>query len=70
MQQSTYDPCFLYRNDDLFGIVGLQTDDTIILAAKEFTDLEQAKIDSEKLILKAREPLTVNKLIKFNGRMI
>ena len=35
MDQSTYDPCLLYSNNP-FGVVGLQTDDTLILATHDF----------------------------------
>ena len=70
MYQSTYDPCLLYRNDDCFGIVGLQTDDTLILANKSFADLEQEKLDVAKLTSKAREPLSTDKPIKFNRGLI
>ena len=71
MEQSTYDPCLLYRNDESsFGIIGLQTDDTLILANQEFARLEQAKIEAEKLLSKDREPLSADKPIKFNGGLI
>ena len=40
MSQSTYDPCWLYSNDP-FGIVGLQTDDTLFTADASFADLEE-----------------------------
>ncbi len=37
MNQSTYDPCLLWSNPrDYFGIVGLQTDDTLFLADTAF----------------------------------
>ena len=45
MNQSTYDPCLLYcNNDDSFGIVGLQTDDTLFLADETFTEAEQVEL--------------------------
>jgi len=37
MDQSTYDPCLLQSNEP-FGIVGLQTDDTLSLADETFAE--------------------------------
>src|SRR5450432_3518124 len=69
MEQSTYDPCLLYSNAP-FGIVGLQTDDTLFLANKDFAIVEQEELDKAKFIAKEREELTVNTPIKFNGGLI
>jgi hypothetical protein len=42
MTESTYDPCLLYSTiHSKFGVVGLQTDDTLILADDEFADQEE-----------------------------
>jgi hypothetical protein len=40
MEQSTYDPCLLY-NTKPFGVVGLQTDDTLFVADAQFAEQEQ-----------------------------
>lgn len=40
MEQSTYDPCLLYSNQP-FGIVGLQTDDTLFVTDDHFAEQEQ-----------------------------
>src|SRR5450432_4631128 len=69
IEQSTYDLCLLYSNAP-FGIVGLQTDDTLFLANKDFAIVEQEELDKAKFIAKEREELTVNTLIKFNGGLI
>ena len=37
IKESTYDLCLLYL-DEIFGIVGLQTDDTLFLADQAFVD--------------------------------
>ena len=47
--QSTYDPCLLHtdngpENGSEFGVVGLQTDDTLILADATFVAKEAAKL--------------------------
>jgi hypothetical protein len=43
IKQSTYDPCLLHINEPhgSFGIVGLQTDDTLFLANNAFASEEQ-----------------------------
>lgn len=69
MEQSTYDPCLLYRSNPL-GIVGLQTDDTLLLREDAFADAEETEIQRAKLMSKDRDHLTIDKSIKFNGAMI
>jgi hypothetical protein len=46
MSTSTYNPCLLITNNnaDTFGIVGMQTDDTLILGTAVFLLLEEKKI--------------------------
>ena len=73
MYQSTYDPCLLYCNDHdagTFGIVGLQTDDTLFLANTAFAELKQEKVEKAKFLTKLRKYLTTDHLIKFNGGVI
>lgn len=70
MEQSTYDPCLLISKTNskgIFGLVGLQTDDTLILANKLFTDLEAEQLKSENLLAKERLQLTRTQSIDFNG---
>ena len=67
--QSTYDPCLLYKSEPL-GKVGLQTDNTLILADDAFAELEEDAIKSAKIMTKARDHLTSSKPIKFNGTKI
>ncbi len=53
MSQSTYDPCLLYLNNPTnFRIVGLQTNDTLLLANLVFAALEQEKIEKAKFLTK------------------
>ena len=71
MSQSTYDPCLLHFNNPTnFGIVGLQTDDTLLLANSAFAASEQEKIKKAKFPTKEREQLTPEHPIKFNGGII
>jgi hypothetical protein len=69
MTQSTYDPCLLYSNKP-FGIVGLQTDNTLFLADKTFADTEENKLYKAKFMAKEQEKLTVVTPLKFNGAII
>ena len=69
MVQSIYDPCLLYQSEPL-GIVGLQIDDTLILADNAFVEAEKDAIKSAKIITKAQDHLTSTKPIKFNGTRI
>lgn len=69
MTQSTYDACLLYKSDPL-GIVGLQTDDTLILGTTSFADIEEEAIKSANILTKARVRLTSTTSLKFNGTRI
>jgi hypothetical protein len=69
MDQSTYDPCLLQSNEP-FGIVGLQTDDTLLLADETFAEVEQNELHRAKFMAKEREQLTVDTPLKFNGGLI
>ena len=71
MHQSTYDPCLLHTDVTSggkgFGVVGLQTDDTLILADEHFAEAEEIELHRAKLLAKPREQLTIITSIKFNG---
>jgi hypothetical protein len=69
MNQSTYDPCLLYSTTP-FGLVGLQTDDTLLLADQRFSDREKDELKRAKFTAKEREKLTKETPIKFNGGVI
>ena len=70
MNQSTYDPCLLYTTNNGFGIVGLQTDDTLFLTDETFAEAEEVRLQEAKFLAKEREKLTPNTPIKFNGGYI
>ena len=63
MIESTYDFCLLYRHES-FGIVKLQTDDTLMLADETFAAEEEGAI--KKFLTKSRSCLTPIETIKFN----
>ncbi len=58
MTQSTYDPCLLHTSTNRFGLVGLQTDDTLFLADLEFAYNEEAELQKAKFLAKDWEQLT------------
>lgn len=72
MMESTYDSCLLYMvgSNKGFGVVGLQIDDTLILADDIFAAAEEKELKEAKLLAKDREKLTHNTPIKFNGGYI
>jgi hypothetical protein len=72
MSQLTYDLCLLYTdnrldNRSVFGIVGLQTDDILILADTIFIAKEAAKLKEAQFTSKDIETLTRSYLVKFNS---
>ena len=69
MSTSTYDPCLLITNSDadVFGIVGMQTDDTLMLGTAAFMSLEEKKIQKAKFRSKLKAVLTPEVQLDFNG---
>ena len=65
MIESTYDSCFFYSNQ-LFVVIGFQTDDTLIFASDEFAIREKNAIQNAKIMIKPRECLDASHFIKFN----
>jgi hypothetical protein len=65
----TYNPCLLYSNKP-FGIVGLQTDDTLFLTDKTFVNTKKNKIYKAKFIAKKQKRLTAITPLKFNRAII
>jgi hypothetical protein len=77
MTQFTYDSCLLYiiikdtivsRID--MNIVSMQIDDTLILIDQSFAIAEKEAIHSAKIMIKTREQLTSDSLLKFNDTRI
>jgi hypothetical protein len=67
MTTSTYDPCLLITTiKNRFGIVGMQIDDTIILADEYFLILEKNELLNVKFIAKPKEKLTPDSPLIFN----
>jgi hypothetical protein len=74
MMKSTFDSCLLHISQiefiNLFEIVNLQTDDTLILADDEFVALEENELIRAHLTSKKREKLNLIIPIKFNDELI
>ena len=65
METSIYNPYLLITKDkDTFGIVGIQTNNTIILANKKFSKLKEKELI---FTTKLKEKLTPKTPIIFNG---
>ena len=61
----------LYRLDNTeFGIVGLQTNDTLFLANSEFAETEQSILQKAQFLAKERETLSAERPLKFNSGLI
>jgi hypothetical protein len=44
MVTSTYDPCLLITTEEPFGVIGMQTDDTLFLGSEEFAAHEDNEL--------------------------
>lgn len=68
MTTSTYDPCLLIATDrDAFGVVGLQTDDTLMLATPAFAEKEEEKLQKAQFRAKPKTQLSPTISLDFNG---
>jgi hypothetical protein len=67
MIQFIYDSCLLYIIDRIcISIVDMQIDDTLILADQSFAAVENKAINFVKIMIKTREQLSFEHLLKFN----
>jgi hypothetical protein len=57
-------------NKDIFGIVSIQTDDTIILANKRFSAREKEELKQAKYTIKPKKKLIIINLLLFNGYIL
>ena len=68
---STYNPCFLIIiKKEVFGLIGMQTDNTLILVLKEFLVLEDNKFKETKFLIKPKEALVPETPLIFNGYIL
>jgi hypothetical protein len=66
INQLTYNPCLLYSNAP-FGIVGLQTDNTLFLGDTTFVANKEQALKEAGFLAKPHKQLTANHPVKFNG---
>ena len=66
---SIYDPCLFYSSSS-FGIVGMQTNITLIFADNDFGSTEENVIRLAKIMTKDREHFISTHSLKFNGAQI
>ena len=65
---STYNPYFLIiTKKQVFSLVGMQTNNTLILALKEFSVLKDDEFNKAKFLIKLKEALATENLLIFNG---
>jgi hypothetical protein len=59
MSTLTYNPCLLVTNSDteVFGIVGMQTDDTLMLGTAAFLSLKEKRIQEAQFRSKPKTAL-------------
>jgi hypothetical protein len=71
MTSSTFDPCLLFTDSsDGFGMVGLQTDDSLMAGDDAFYSKEETALKTAKFLAKPRENLTADHRLNFNGYVL
>ena len=66
MTTSTYNSCFLITTKEVFGFIGMQTNNILILALEEFSVLKDNKLSKAKLLVKPKEALVPKTPLIFN----
>ena len=68
---SIYNPYFLITTKkEVFGVVKMQINNTLILILEEFSVLEDNKFSKIKLLIKFKEVLTLKTPLIFNGYIL
>src|SRR6266700_1682258 len=68
---STFNPCFLITiTGTPFRIIGMQTDNIIILGDNQFLAFKEDKLVNVNLIIKLKERLNLIILLLFNGYIL
>ena len=70
MVTSTYNPCFLITTKEVFSLIGIQTNNTLILVLEEFLVLEDDKLSKAKFLIKPKEALAPKTPLIFNGYIL
>ncbi|EED15826.1 conserved hypothetical protein [Talaromyces stipitatus ATCC 10500] len=72
METSTYDPCLLMTTEgkENFGLIGMQTDDTLLVSTESFAREEQAALQEAGFKAKPKTRLSQQVPLEFNGARI
>jgi hypothetical protein len=70
MTTLSYDPCFLVIIAYAFGLVGMQTNDTLILRDSKFKALKHKELAKANIITKLIKQLLPDILLIFNGYIL
>ncbi|KAK1990240.1 hypothetical protein LX36DRAFT_664406, partial [Colletotrichum falcatum] len=72
MDTSTFDPCLLISsaNNDNFALIGMQTNNTIGLTNKPFSERKNVELEKATFTAKPKQFLETNKPITFNGGVL
>jgi hypothetical protein len=54
MNQLIYNPYLLYTNSNSFGIIGLQTNNTLFFTNKTFIEAKKARLQEAKFLIKKK----------------
>ena len=65
IKKSSYNPCFFYSSGP-FDSLGIQTNNTLILANKDVASKEDKEIKNTKIMKKNWEHFTSSQPLKFN----
>jgi UTP-glucose-1-phosphate uridylyltransferase len=66
MVTSTYNPCLLITTNQTFGIISIQTDDTLFLGLEEFATLKDNELQNANFSTKPRNKLSPTSNLIFN----
>jgi hypothetical protein len=67
----TYNPCLFYSHSNPgFGLVGLQTNDTLFLGDQLFVTAKELQLKNARLMAKQQEKLIIKTPLKFNSGYI
>jgi biopolymer transport protein ExbD len=69
MVTSSYDPCLLITTEkekEIFGVIGIQTDNTLFLGSEEFTIHEENELQKANFSAKPRNKLSLTSDLIFN----
>jgi hypothetical protein len=70
MTTLSYNPCLLIIIIYMFGLVGMQTNNTLILRDSKFKALKHEKLAKANITIKLIKQLSLNMLLIFNGYIL